>query len=100
MTRLKIDRSAAAKRDLANIWEYIAPYSMKGASRTIREIYATFSLLADTPAVGRVRPDLGGELRSFPVAEYLILYRYSDTMLSIVRILHAARDITPDLLAE
>ena len=100
MTRLKIDRSAAAKRDLASIWEYISPYSLKGASRIIREIYATFTLLADTPQAGRVRPDLGEGLRSFPVAGYLILYRQTMSTLSIVRILHAARDITPDLLAE
>lgn len=100
MTRLDIDRSAASKRDLAGIWEHISPYSMKGASRIIREIYATFDILADTPGVGRIRPDLGADLRSFPVAGYLIVYSHSVSTLRIVRILHAARDITPDLLAE
>jgi len=47
-----------------------------------------------------VRPELGAELRSFPMAGYLIFYRHGPATLTVVRILHAARDITPDLLSE
>jgi len=42
----------------------------------------------------------GADLRSFPIAGYLIFYRHGPATLTVVRILHAARDITPDLLSE
>lgn len=100
MMPLRIERRPLAKRDLFDIWDYISPNSPKGATRVIGEIYAGFSMLADQPRAGRERPELGADLRSFPVAGYLIFYRHSSTALTVVRILHTARDITPNLLSE
>jgi len=97
---LRIERLPLAKQDLFDIWDYISPNSPKGAARIIGEIYAGFSMLADQPRAGRERPELGAELRSFPIAGYLIFYRHGPATLTVVRILHAARDITPDLLSE
>ena len=100
MMRLEIDRSDVARGDLVDIWDYVSPNSPKGASRILGEIYATFSMLADTPGAGRQRPELAAGMRSFPVAGYLVFYRYNTSILKIIRVLHAARDITPDLLSE
>jgi toxin ParE1/3/4 len=100
MMPLRIDRLPQAKRDLFDIWDYLAPHSLKGATGVIGELYAAFSMLSEQPKAGRKRPELGTGLRSFPVAGYSIFYRYSETTLSIVRILHAARDVTPDLLSD
>ena len=97
---LKIERSALAKQDLFDIWDYILPNSPKGAERVIRDLYAGFSMLAEQPQAGRDRQDLLAGLRSFPVAGYLVFCRHSRTTLTIIRILHAARDITPDFLSE
>ena len=100
MMPLRIERTRAARNDLFDIWDYVSPNSLKGATRVVREIYAAFAMLADQPMAGRDRSDLGPELRSFPVAGYMVFYRQDASTLSIIRILHAARDITPDLLSE
>ena len=100
MMPLKIERASAAKRDLFDIWDYIEPNSQKGATRIIREFYAAFSMLAEQPKSGRERPELGEGLRSFPVESYLIFYRSNASTLSIVRVLHSARDITPEMLSD
>ena len=97
---LRIDSLPLAKQDLFDIWDYISANSPKGATRTLGELYAAFSMLAEQPKAGRARPELQEDLRSFPVASYLVFYRHSATTLIVVRILHAARDITPDMLAE
>ena len=56
-------------------------------------------MLADYPDAGRMRIEFDARLRAFSVDQYLIFYRVSPGILEIVRILHAARDITPDLLS-
>jgi toxin ParE1/3/4 len=97
---LRIERSALAKHDLFEIWDHIFPNSQKGATRVLGDIYAAFSMLAEHPQAGRARPELGTELRSYPVAGHIVFYRNSASVLEIIRILHAARDIGPDLLSE
>ncbi len=43
--------------------------------------------------MGRARPELPSGLRSFPVGNYLILYRPTDYGVEIVRVVHGSRDI-------
>jgi toxin ParE1/3/4 len=43
--------------------------------------------------MGRSREDLGPELRSFPVKNYLVLYRLMKGHVEIVRVVHTARDL-------
>lgn len=100
MMPLEIERTPLARRDLFDIWDYISPNSIQGATRVIGEIYDAFSMLAEQPASGRARLELGPELRGFPVTGYLVVYRYSETTLTIVRVLHSARDITQQSLSE
>ena len=71
-----------------------------GAERIVRGVGKTIAMLSEQTDVGRKRPELGREIRSFPVSGYLVFYRHTTTILTVVRILHAARDITPDLFAE
>lgn len=97
---LRIERLPQASSDLLDIWDYISPNSQKGATRIIGELYAAFAMLADQPMAGRERFELGAELRCFPVMGYIVFYRHDDRVLTLVRILHAARDITPDQLSE
>jgi toxin ParE1/3/4 len=97
---LRIDLTPLARQDLFDIWDYISPNSIQGATRIARDIASAFSMLADTPAVGRSRPELGADLRGLPVSSYLIFYRYDASTLEIVRILHSARDITPEMLTD
>ena len=43
--------------------------------------------------IGRARPELRPDLRSFPFGAYLILYRAIDDGAEIVRVVHAARNL-------
>jgi toxin ParE1/3/4 len=52
-------------------------------------------MLADQPESGRERPELLPGLRSFPVGYYLVFYRLSNGVLTIERVLNAARDLSP-----
>jgi toxin ParE1/3/4 len=43
--------------------------------------------------MGRSRPELAPDLRSFPVGSYLIFYQPLDDGIEIIRIISAARDV-------
>jgi toxin ParE1/3/4 len=43
--------------------------------------------------MGRARPELRPDLRSFPCGAYLILYRAVDDGVEIVRVVHGARNL-------
>jgi toxin ParE1/3/4 len=50
-------------------------------------------LLAAFPLIGRDRPELGPQIRSFPFDSYVVFYRPSDTGVVILRVLHGSRDV-------
>lgn len=82
-----------AAADLDDIWLRIALDSPPNANRFIQTILDKCELLAETPRIGRPRPDLAPELRSFAVGHYLILYRSTEEGIDVVRVLHGARNI-------
>lgn len=64
----------------------------------VSKIRATCAMIAETPgAIGRRRPELRPDLRSFPVPPHVIYFRFDGRMVEILRILHGKRDIRPDL---
>ena len=64
-----------ARVGLTDIWSYIARDSITSADRLNARFYEAFKTLARYTMMGRSRPDLGPELRSFPVGRYAIFYR-------------------------
>jgi len=46
------------------------------------------------PLMGRARPELGSQVRSWPSATpYLLFYEVDDVELTVLRVLHHARDV-------
>lgn len=89
-------RSPQADSDLDDIWYYIAysSGSVEIADRLVDSITGRFSLLANYPNVGRARDgDLRPGLRSFPVGEYVIIYRIEGEDVVILRVLRGSRNI-------
>jgi toxin ParE1/3/4 len=89
-------RSPQADSDLDDIWYYVATNSgsLDIADRLIDSITNRFFLLASHPNIGRARDaDLRPGLRSFPVGEYVIIYRLQDEDVLILRVLRGSRDI-------
>ena len=82
--------------ELDGIWLYVATESgsVEIAKREIEEIEDGFWLLAGNPRAGRRRDhDLRANVRSFPVGEYVILYRIEDYGPLILRVAHGSRDL-------
>jgi toxin ParE1/3/4 len=85
--------------DLDQIATYLSERSQRAAYRLIEAFERQFELLAERPRIGRARPELRPELRSWPHRSYVILYRAIDDGVEIVRVVHGARDLAA-LLAE
>jgi toxin ParE1/3/4 len=89
-------RTSQAGSDLNEIWYYVATKSgsLDVADRLIDSITDRFTLLARYPNIGRARDeDLRLGLRSFPVGEYVIMYRIQAEDVLILRVLRGSRDI-------
>jgi toxin ParE1/3/4 len=91
----RITKTVQAEQDLDEIWFYIAKDNTAAADTFLDEIGDSAQLLAREPLMGRARPDLAPDLRSFPVARYVIFYTPSPSGVEIARVLHSARDIAP-----
>ena len=90
-----------ARRDLLEIWEYIAADSHDAADRTSDRFEEAFLQLLDFPGLGRVRHDLSAsrDVQFWHVGDYQIVYRVSASAIEIVAVLHGSRDI-PEVLRE
>lgn len=87
---------AQARDDLIHIKRYIARESgsQSTAVQFTEKIREQCRKLADLPGeMGRLRPELGKSLRSFPYGNYVIFFMYNDDCLEIVTILEGHRDI-------
>lgn len=94
-----ITKTQRAEQDLDEIWLHIALDNPDAADEVLDAIGHTCMLLAEQPKMGRARPELALELRSFPVARsYLVYYRPVADGIQIARVLHGARDI--DVMAQ
>jgi toxin ParE1/3/4 len=85
-----------AEADLDSIWIYTAKQSsnIEIANRLIDTITDRMWLLGQQPHIGRRRDhDLRPGLRSFPVGEYIILYRVEGGDVLIQHVMRGSRDI-------
>jgi antitoxin ParD1/3/4/toxin ParE1/3/4 len=92
MTRFVL--TPLARRDLEELWDYLALDNRQAAKRVLDRIEATIRVLAKTPGMGHLREDLADRRhRFFLVYSYLIVYRPETRPLQIIRVLHASRDV-------
>lgn len=92
----RISQSRDADFDLLEIWAHIACHRLDAADR----FDEVFQLLARSPLIGRSVDWLLPGLRRFPVGEYLVFYVPADEGVRIVRVIHGARDVTPELSSD
>jgi toxin ParE1/3/4 len=88
--------SADAKRDLLDILEFITRSSGSqriglGFTASLRRKCADLAALPGQ--MGRPRPELGVDIRSFAFHGYVIVFRYADAAFEIVRIYEGHRDV-------
>jgi toxin ParE1/3/4 len=82
-----------ARKDILAIWRHIANDNERAADRFVDLLTHRFRLLGDNPYAGRIREELRPGLRSFPVGEYLILYRPQESGVLIMTVVHGRRDL-------
>ncbi|MEM9834053.1 MAG: type II toxin-antitoxin system RelE/ParE family toxin [Bacteroidota bacterium] len=86
--------SAAAERDLREIFRYIAREKSRTRARSfLRSLETTMQRLADSPGIGSDRSYLAPDLLGFPKGKYIIFYQKKGDDIQIVRVLHGRRDI-------
>jgi toxin ParE1/3/4 len=88
--------SPQAEAQLDDIWLYIARESgsVDTAIGIVQNISDRFWLLTKHPRIGRRRPDLSAELRSFAAGDYVILYSIEeDEVVQIHNVFHGGQDI-------
>ena len=93
MTNRRIFYSGPARRDLDEIWDYIAADNPIAANKFLDKILKAAQSYANQPRLGEARFDLMPDCRHFSVGQYVIYYRPVVDGIELIRILHGARSV-------
>jgi antitoxin ParD1/3/4/toxin ParE1/3/4 len=86
--------SEEAERQLSEIIDYIAERSESAALGVRNAIYEAVAQLAERPGIGHTREDLTARpLKFWSAYSYLVVYDPESRPLTIVAVLHGARDV-------
>ena len=78
-----------AQDDLIEIRRYtLQQWGAEQSKKYLREIRNTLGLLAETPALGKSRPDVGANVHSFPQGSHIIYYVVHEQQLVVFGVLH------------
>lgn len=93
--------SEQADEDVLDIYNFIVSQSrsIEPAKRVLTKLYEKIDFLTEAPATGSIRPELYDDphIRFWPVYSYLVIYSFTESELTILRIIHASRNL-PDHL--
>jgi toxin ParE1/3/4 len=89
----RVIRSPRAEADIIEAARYIAKNNWDAALRFFSVIDEKFDLLSRFPGAGPSREELGPGFRSFPVWNYLIVYRLVPDGAEILSVTHGAQDL-------
>lgn len=99
MIRLRL--TERAEEDLSDVFAWIAGGNEEAAMRFLEFTSRSFTLLLQHPQIGRPRKfQCHSGLRSWRVRgfkNYLIFYLLEKNALTVVRVLHGARDLEKEL---
>jgi toxin ParE1/3/4 len=85
--------SSQAEREIDEIFLYWAKRAgLDVADRLVEAIEAQFAILGEYPHIGRKCDQIAPGIRSFPAGNYLIYYRHTRGVTSILHVFHGARD--------
>ena len=83
-----------AETQLFEILDHLADESEAAAVRVRHALYDAVGKLAERPGIGHTRPDLTDrQLKFWSVYSYLVVYDPASRPLTIVAVLHGARDV-------
>ena len=92
-SRRRVGWTPEARRTLNEVLDFIALDSADGARRVLEQMMAAARSLETLADRGRVVPELeDSSVREVFVYRYRLMYRVEDAAVSIVAIIHGARD--------
>ena len=92
MSRYQLTREARSQVD--EIADFVAEESVDAALRVLDALEDAFRRLAEMPEIGHFREDLTERpVKFWSVFSYLVVYDPSSQPLTIVAVLHGARDL-------
>ena len=78
-----------AQSDLLDIRRFtVSQWGAAQAQRYLAELRRAMQLLAETPSLGKARPDVGPNVSSFPHASHVIYYIIRGQQLVVFAVLH------------
>lgn len=87
-----------AENDLLDAWMHIAQDSPDAADTLVDELMQHALRLAESPSLGRARPELQAGLRSWATqTPYMIFYMPQTDGITVIRFLHHARDVASQI---
>ena len=89
----RVLRRSEAEPDLFLIWERISLDNPDAADRILDQLEAEFDLMATQPLMGRERPELAPQLRSFAYGRYVVFYLPLDDGINLVRVLDGRQGV-------
>jgi plasmid stabilization system protein ParE len=91
---LRYQLTPSARQDVDRITDFIAEDNVEAALRVHDALEEAFRHLAERPEMGHARADLTARpVRFWSVYSYLIVYDPASSPLTIVAVLHGARDV-------
>ncbi|HVY33922.1 MAG TPA: type II toxin-antitoxin system RelE/ParE family toxin [Caulobacteraceae bacterium] len=96
MTAPRIVRSASARRDLDDIWDYLAREAgLEIADAVLARMFEAMYRAAERPLLHRQRPEYTGSPRQITVFRYAIFYEPlpEEDGIFVWRVVHGARDL-------
>ena len=86
--------TASAKADVERLAEFIGKDSVDGALRVLSALEEAFEQLAAGPGIGHTRKDLTDRpVKFWSVYSYLVVYDPASSPLTVIAVLHGARDV-------
>ncbi len=84
----------SAQNDLLDAWLFIAKDNPAAADGVLDAIEQECNTLSLQPLMGRRRPELGRGVRSWPTSTpYVLFYLAGKNGITVLRVLHHARDV-------
>ena len=84
--------SSLAEKDMRDVAVYIARDNRTAAKAWATNIREKCRILGEMRVLGISRDDLRDGLKTFPVGNYMILYRHDKNGIEIIRVVHGARN--------
>lgn len=85
--------TSEAEESRIEIWLHVARDSPEAADRLLERVDEKCRLYATQPEMGSPRPDLGPQVRCFPVGNHVVVYRPIPDGIVVLLVIHGARDI-------